>query len=334
VNNDAKKAAMTITTDASRRGTLLIVVAGLASVLAAMTLAFLARMRSDGEESALIQREFQARMMLSAGLQYVAECSRLGWDVADADPDTFHQEGFGWIDQRSGGIGPRDQFNRPLFSNVLTEDGDGDGAKDRPTWPAVGSVARAPAYVMERAPWAVRPSRENPIDNSDPGKPWSDLINHRNLDPQPVKGTWEEFRDGDTRPRRGTTSMAWFRVHRSGPAKFIVTCGAGATLGYKDWAEVVAADSTAIFTSSEQFDDLRRGEILLWYETEWSPAVAGGPTYHYWPQRMKVEGTMGDDWKLNAIGSPRQHYWRKPHAKQHGGTFLYIERLGDEPAKW
>ena len=69
-----------------RRGAILVVVAGACALLASLSLAFLLRMRSDSEETDLVQREAQARLMLMAGCGYVLEASRLGYDYPSTTP--------------------------------------------------------------------------------------------------------------------------------------------------------------------------------------------------------------------------------------------------------
>jgi hypothetical protein len=105
----------------SRVGSTLIIVAGLASLLLLVSVTFLQRIRADGEESALVVRDAQARIMLVAALQYLQETSRLGWRkntgtetapvyVSDAEGGGDGGPGYecyGWTDVRDGSIGPR-----------------------------------------------------------------------------------------------------------------------------------------------------------------------------------------------------------------------------------
>ena len=55
---------------AARRGALLILVAGIAALMVALSVAFLTRMRADAEENAMVVREAQARLMLVAACSY------------------------------------------------------------------------------------------------------------------------------------------------------------------------------------------------------------------------------------------------------------------------
>src|SRR5476651_1933059 len=85
----------------ARRGAVLILVAGVAGLMVALSVAFLTRMRSDAEENMLIVREAQARIMLTAACSYIQEASRLGYDQGN------HEEAYGWIDVRNGKLGPK-----------------------------------------------------------------------------------------------------------------------------------------------------------------------------------------------------------------------------------
>ncbi|MBA3847612.1 MAG: hypothetical protein H0X45_13350 [Planctomycetes bacterium] len=294
----------------NRRATVLIIVAGVAAMLAGITVAFLTRMRSDAEENRQTQQEFQARIMLSAALQYVQETARLGWG----------SEAYGWTDRRTGLSGPRDRFGVQLGATAAF-----------PT--PGGEAARCEAFVMRRPPFAISPNTaHNPVVLN-PAQPWSEILNLRSFDPQPAATREDEFEAGDRAPRPGTTGRAWFRCWRvpatspDGPhATFIVTCGAGATLGWRRFADA----PPGAFPDAATFAALRTAETILWYEVAWSAAVGAGVTNHYW---VVGEGHPRG-WRLNAIGSPRQHLWRRPHSRQFGGTFASIRRLDGEPPQW
>lgn len=63
----------------SRRGALLIVVAGLLAILVALTTTFFLRVRNEASRSLLVEQAAQARLMLNAALQYLQEASRIGY---------------------------------------------------------------------------------------------------------------------------------------------------------------------------------------------------------------------------------------------------------------
>jgi hypothetical protein len=325
-----------------RRGSILILIAGLASVLITMTLAFLMRMRSDLEESRRFVRDIQARTMLTAALMYLTETSRLGWESTDpTTPSATHAETYGWIDVRDGSPGPRYRDGMPVGGMLA----DGSGA----AFPAAGGrAARCPMQVMERPPFAIRSTMvANPID-PDETKTWRDRISYKNSDPRAVRDDdWAEFARGDRRPRSMSTALAWFRIYRkpivdvvssdaddpgvrrSSPAVFVISCGAGASHGFRDWAEVVAAGEQDRFGSEPDFTALRADETILWYEAEWNPAVSQNIEFHYRYSGLAMPGTY--EWEdINRAGG--HNSW----TQQFGGTFLYIRRLDQDqrPTIW
>ncbi|HYE05093.1 MAG TPA: hypothetical protein VEL07_06155 [Planctomycetota bacterium] len=303
----------------SRSGTILIIVAGLSAVLAAMTVALLARVRGDAEESRGWLAEVQARAMLTAGLEYVCETARIGWD----DPATpAAEEAFGWIDVRDGGIGPRTANGRPVRAR------DGTAAFDLVTglgdaFPAIGRVARCPMRVQRRPPWAMANGMVVNAMTRDPSLPWSAIIAHPRPDPQPEVATWAEFAAGDPQPVAGTDGVAWFRVLREDVATFVVTCGAGATRGYAGWNEVQADSAEASFGGRDAFEELRRDESRLHFRCAWSAAVGGNSSMHY----------LDHAYHLNAISSPDAAH-TGGRSVQMVGTIRWIQRLMAEPDRW
>jgi hypothetical protein len=301
----------------ARAGTLLIIVAGVSALLAGMALTFLSRMRSDAEESALFLAQTQARVMLQAALTYVAETSRIGWD----DPATpEHEEAFGWVDVRDGRPGPRDFRGNLLFT--CADPAIGIGTR----WPAVGSWTICDAHIWTRPPTAIRATAApNPI-RQDPALPWSTLVGFANLEPQPAAGSFTQFLAGDKKPLPGTENPCWFRVYRRKPAVFIITCGAGSSGGYRSWAEVQAAGLAAQWGSEAEWQGLRNQEPLLWYETEWNAAVnTSSSGYIYQNDRSIVPAN---------ISKPFGSGTDQPNKRNQMGTFLYLERLEQEPATW
>jgi hypothetical protein len=322
-------------------------VVGISTILLGMSMAFIARMRSDGEESRRFLREAQARAMLTAALQYIEETSRLGWD----DPGTAaHEEAMGWIDVRDGSAGPKDLFHHQLGG--IAADGSGSA------FPAIGTAARCPMQAMNRPPCAVETRSEyNPLPAvGTPFIDWQKAISYKNLDPMPVEADptastaqrYAAWIAGDTTPRRGSEPKAWFRIRRASPqdcnehrdllgqlspigwnpAVFIVTCGAGATRGFADWAEVQASGETALFCDDPAFfDDLRADESILHFACEWHPAVTGESWHHH----------VGNaDFVLPPTNAPSRDGGddNRCAPKSFGGNFLWIERLAYVPARW
>ncbi len=325
------------TSTRARRGTVLIVVAGLSALIASVSIAFLMRVRGDGEESQGVMRDAQARIMLTAACDWIQEASRLGYDDP-ATPD-IHEEAFGWIDVRDGSMGPKVNLSDP------------------PRVP-LNKPYRFPMWVWTRTKYAVQlTAAYNPISNrssdSDFGMPYL-----RNPDPQPVVAngwpsavsasafddgvggaTRRDFVHGDPTPRANAQDLAWFRVMRTAPARFLVTCGAGGTRGFKTWNEVQQAETsgevpgaTAIFGSQDFFEQLRDGETRFWYMVEWSPAV-GGATYQC------IDNEQSPDHYQWRPFNPVHEYYpsghqSQPHARNMVGTIRWAQRLRTEPAVW
>jgi hypothetical protein len=314
----------------SRRGTLLIVVAGLAALLSGLALAFIARMRADAEETSAALRETQARLMLLAACDYVLEAGRLGYDAPAGGAAAVHAEAFGWVDVRDGAVGPRTNDGTCCGSAVPAEDGDGDGVADRPAWPAVGGVARAPMFVMRRPPFAIQPIvSRNPMktDDADPdfGRPF--LVNP---DPLPARDGFAEFAAGDPRPRPGSEGVAWFRAYRVAPARFVLTCGAGASRGFRDWREVVGARATDAFGDDRAlFDAAVAAESRLWYLVEWSAAVKN-PNWH----SIDHEYGLPDHYLEFPINASLGSNQGKGNIKNLLGSIRWVQRLPRAPARW
>lgn len=285
----------------SRRGSILVVVAGIALLTGTLVLAFIVRNRNDVEESELVHRHIQARIMLAAACSYVQEASRLGWG----------EEAYGWVDVRDGQVGPKDCTGAALW------------AAGR--WPAPGTHARCPMHAQVRPPDAVQPDAAPNRMVSDPADPLFGLPLLRRPDPLPVAATWAEFRAGDPTPRPESANRSWFRVHRDGPATFVVTVGAGASEGFKDWDEVLAEGAAWRFSDDQGlFETIRAQELRLWYRIEWSPAVASGSGA---PGFTEEYDRLGWNSQLNRpiLGCP--------HPNQ-GGTIQWIQRLRAPPLAW
>lgn len=366
----------------TRRGTLLILVAGVAALLAALVLAYAVRTRNAATEAGLLLRYGQARLCLFAACSYILEAGRIGWETDTYAPVTGnlttpggarHEEAFGWVDVRDSFMGPKSA----RYPDAITRDGgamDSDGAtypavaaertrlgrsltlaerqhvQPSPNFP-VGTAARFPLGVPERPPFAISPALPNPIltPYSDPPVAITDSRFGEPLrtrpDPLPVN-TQEtggspatyvtdsaDFRRGDPTLKAGTTALAWFRIYRDGPATFVITCGAGATQGFRDWAEVQATGNTALFLDDARlFRELVSNEARLWYRLEWSPAISAA----------------GDEVSVNSFDvdySPARDYVYNPdiyHDKARWsagltnacGTIQWVQRLDQPPLVW
>jgi hypothetical protein len=149
--------------------------------------------------------------------------------------------------------------------------------------------------------------------------------------------TLNDFVHGNPIPREQTTGKSWFRVYRDGPATFVLTCGSGGTMGYRDYAEASSPNGPGgtkvaqMFNNDKSyFDSLLSVETRLWYRIEWSSAVME-LTYHnlqhgdLWNQEHYMM------WPPNAsytwwVGNRTQTWAKNPV-----GTIRWIERLQMEP---
>lgn len=149
-----------------RRGAILVIVAGLASILLALCVTFMLRMRTDGESMRIVVADGQARLMYHAALMYIQEGARLGW----GDDETF-----GWTDVRDGSLGPKGPrvggaplpaptwWNYPISYIPKPQDSDLPPAHLR-RWPCPGSVIRAPMGVPVLPPYAIQMNlHANPV---------------------------------------------------------------------------------------------------------------------------------------------------------------------------
>lgn len=332
----------------TRRGTILIIVAGVSALLAAMALTFLARMRSDVEESAFVLQYAQAKIMLAAGCNYIQETSRIGWDrtrepgpvsppIPVVNGLTIHEEAYGWIDVRNGRPGPLNRAEQSLVDDVPSTG-----------WPNIGTHVRCPMFVRTVPPYATRlDTGYNPMATVNPAANDYCYPLLRYPDPQPLDNLndydattpgnvsaarHDRFVQGDPTPRAHTVGRSWFRVFRDGPATFIITCGSGGTLGYKDWTEIPAADR-AFFNDIAYFNMLRHAEVRLHYRVEWS---AAGIETSFQNLQHEIARTHDhyESWPPNAShawsSSRRTQTWIKSPV----GAIRWIQRLVVEPKFW
>lgn len=340
-----------------RCGTVLIIVAGLSALLASLALAFVIRQRSSLHESALFEQDIQAHIMVVAACSYICETARIGYETDArlllANPVAVppltrldgpnHVEAFGWIDVRDGSVGPNTRgvlatdngATERLFDTALVERWGSSGPKDRPAWPAPLSVARCPMHVLTRPPYAIQLNAvPNPIviDEASPkfGRPYL-----KNPDPMPLENNRAAFMQADKNVRAQSANRSWFRVYREGPATFIITCGAGGTLGYRDWNEVVGAGPAemALFGDPSLFAAMAAQETRLWYRVEWSPAIAT-PEAH----NIKNAWNEGSEDHYVSYGMNTSNTSWNPRSqalcRNMGGTMRYVERLRKPPTWW
>jgi len=326
---------------AARTGTVLIVVAGISALLMSVTMAYLMNMRADLEESELVVREAQARLVLIAGLQYIQEASRLGWDRTPTSgfppglgtPE--HEEAFGWTDVRDGSAGPKDKNGDLLY----------DISSNR--FPCIGGkAARFEFHALEQPSYAIKPTfAPNPAP-MDASLDWKDLVNFKYADPQPAAADWPTFEVGRNQTRPESVGRSWMRIYRDKnpplgavslnpedpttavePATFTITCGAGATRGWKTFDDAALAGEGDQFNNDRAyFAMLRAQERILWFRCEWTSAVGGSG--------MGVKVTDGS-WNLPSINQESYGgvgtWWVNRNLV---GSILWIQRLEHEPTNW
>jgi hypothetical protein len=331
-------------TTPSRSATILIIVAGLSALLASLALTFMVRMRSDVEESRLIVQEAQAQIMLTAGCNFIMERSRLGWDPVTVPGEihsTIHREGFGWIDVRTGQIGPRDESGK-MIGLPAPESATDPTAENIPEdWVNLGKphalrpAKRCPMFVMLRPPYAVLPTvASNPISatGDDPLLPYL-----ARPDPKPAvkSGDMIAYAKGDTRPDMGRQASAWFRVWRADPVTFVVTAGAGDTSGFRSWKEVQKDGQTDLFggdgeQGKSMFYFLQQQEVRKWYLVEWSPYVASSD---YQNLENEWGGKKVETFLQRPINTSQETRCQG-RMVNHVGTIRSIQRLLNEPDHW
>lgn len=355
-----------------RKGTILIIVAGISGLLASLALAFVIQVENSTRSDRDIINEAQARIMLTAACNYIQETSRIGWEPAGLQ--RYHLETFGWIDVRDGAIGPK-------VSSVPATVAQMRGQTTIPSTPytggsasnfPVGKARRCPMYVMQRPPYAIQSKVGY---NLVPSVSTPTALLTTNPDPLPV-GNTATFSDwvtnADKSPRLNSYGTSWFRLLREASGSvFLVTCGAGGSLGWKDWNEISAptsadvllstpierSEALAYFINEDGFKAAQRNEIRRWYRLEWNPAVTGpdhqiiflntnsaGASYNLDSYRLYPINALSND--TGSYGSDQrddqiQNDWslngknltqRQFHNM--GGTIQWIQRLRVEPENW
>ena len=182
-----------------------------------------------------------------------------------------------------------------------------------------------------------------------------------------------DFRYGDQNPRPDSQGMAWFRVYRESPGEhdgepgnvvngttgrddefdvvdlsghhgiFIVTCGAGGTMGFKDYKEAEDAPGGAPF-DEVTFENLRATERILWYRVEWTGSDLPGTYSDINNPETNAEVPLwnrGNSF-FNTLSRKRSppRIWRNAPmeggsvARNPIGTIEWIMRLEREPPNW
>ena len=318
-------------TNTCRRGTILIIVAGISALLAAMALTFLVRMRSDVQESLNTVHEAQAHIMMVAACNFVMESSRLGWSPKPPSGGllTVRREAFGWIDVRTGKPGPLDESGNKLGVETA---GAWDKWVDLIVPDSERPAKRCPMYVMMRPPYAVSPRVSvNPIATTGPEMFMPYVAK---ADPQKYDNlmTPALYISGDKRIDTARQIPSWFRVWRAGPASFVITCGVGDTQGFRNWDEVERAGQQDLFVGGGKslFAVYQSQEIRLQYLIEWSAHVASSD---YALLENEFEPKKAGSYIHRPINLSQDD---RSQGKQVNpvGTISFIQRLINEPTHW
>ena len=347
-----------------RSGTILIIVAGISALLASLALTFLVRNQNEANESNAFVQKAQARIMLVAACSYIQESSRIGWDAKN-NQSSVHLETYGWIDVRDGFLGPKPFSESPASPIPTTAirptpyllSGSGKDSREQANRTLssgipIGEPKRFPMYALKQPPYAIQSRVGYNRINQNSASPDYLQSYLRYPDPQPVTdNNWKQdqnspggtvlstnfasWETGDATPRHQSLGLSWFRLLREpNGSTFLVTCGAGNTMGYRNWSEIQNdpnPEGRTMFPSAEVFRLYIQCETRLWYRVEWSPAIMaidnhllwhhGGTDDHYEQFPMNLSVRNGDPW-----GQLVHHNM--------GGTIPMIERLRTEPANW
>lgn len=122
---------------------------------------------------------------------------------------------------------------------------------------------------------------------------------------------------------------------RSSDGVFIITCGGGATGGYRSWQEVANCGATQRFGGDQNlFHRLRSQERILWYRVCWSGNQGGSynaqfdvvdvPNYPNGGNPPAVNQSPPGNWSGSRSGVNTHAF----------GTFSWIQRLPSEPPRW
>jgi hypothetical protein len=202
---------------------------------------------------------------------------------------------------------------------------------------------------------------------------WDDPDHQGMLVPQPVTDDWDSYATGDKTVRPASGGIGWFRVYRekaadhdgdgwpwydtvplNGHGVFIITCGGGGTLGYRNWAEVPSDVRSSAFLGDETFfNELRATERILWYRVQWK-GFTGGAGDGVERYRITVDRKGEGSQAFSSFSNIHTRTWGlDDYRNSHGhedyshfhpnsplpmintlGTITFVERLEREPDTW
>jgi hypothetical protein len=155
--------------------------------------------------------------------------------------------------------------------------------------------------------------------------------------------------NGVSLPRLNSTGQSWFRLLRCGQgpdpdlarynaATFIVTCGAGATRGFRRWSDMSSSDKQLFGDDKYFFESLQASETRLFYLVEWSPAVGGLHQFNLVHHRGQMRDSENLSYTFNQYSQfpPNHSFYSHSHTKERNfcGTIRMVQRLTSEPKEW
>ena len=344
------------TESAGRRGTILLIVVALSSMVLVLMTGFLARMRATATANQPILREAQCRLMLHAALMYIQEASRLGWG----------SETYGWTDVRDGSLGPRGprqpsgtlpepSWFQGNYKNGFPEDNDLAGGTaghlpehGGPSWPMPGAVLRAPMHAWILPPYAVQlrytPNPimcpHDPVENMNSymefargllgrGNVARGIINQSRSaagnwldlrDPQPIAHNWPAFQSGVRTERPETTNMAWMRIYRERLEDHDGRSNIHCSIQNRELLPVESGNLVAI---SQRDGGIHRNKN--WNVFVITVGAGGSRGYKNWDEVEAVEATarFGNSRALfeQILRRETRQWWRAEWSAWSGGNF-------------
>jgi hypothetical protein len=307
-----------------RRGSVLVIVAGLALLMLTMFLVVVKQVRTEVSDGQLVLRDVQARAMLPAALSYILEAARFG--------PQFVGEAFGWTDIRDGRPGPVG----PRLNGAIPSLGDYGTYADSATvagtnWPHPGSILRAPMHALVRPPHAVKPIYAyNPMRMP---PEWLDEWNDANAADRPKttigKVLWPT-------PDNGDGEIEWGEIQNNRWTSNNTGAGTGDSApNWFYWAFAEDGVPWQMFYEGTLYPvPSPDGTFMLWsqvYQKLYNPysttITAYGPEFHFSLTPQPVADTFADflTAQTDASGEPAV----EPLSLGRGWFRIYRERLTD-----
>lgn len=290
-----------------RRGSMLILSAGLASVLASIAAAFLIRMKTEKEESSRIVADAQARIMFTAACCYILESAppeltpRNAVSRGDQVLGRYFSRWSAW--SGSGRLIGRFPMAVPaltrhavdyttIYDPDVTHLGGGTSSTEKANdltttvtdalyrleWDDRGTNRRPttwrpdPILYAAESSTGIRATAQFPgIAYPSAGATWNPTPRADSVNMSWFRVYWLSYSDSLSEPYKGAPwPTAPSAYTKRATARFIITCGSGASQGFRDWAEVLAANAQDLFYNDPNaFSDVIANESRLYYEVDW-----------------------------------------------------------------